>query len=240
MIARVLAALLALLPSAACNSPQGPPIPKIAAEINATLVGTEEVIGPGDLLDVSFVNFTELTLPDPSYEDIVVPRDGRVQFPGLGVVRVAGRTPSQVVEILIEGYKPLMGGNAPSVSVVYSEQAQRTFHVLGAVRRPGEFPIDPDGRVTLVEAFARAGGVTYLASYMGNVLLVRWDGASQRQVAWVIDARDKWWGEPETILLQANDVVFVPDTTIAKVNTWMERYIIRMIPFPRFFIPVAA
>lgn len=229
--------ILAILATAAgCNSPQGPPVHEIAAEINATLAPIDETIVPGDVLDIQVVNFTEIERPDLS-QQLTVPLDGRIQLPGIGVIRAAGRAPAEVAEVLAEAYAPSFGNVAPGVSVGFVSQAPRSFHVLGAVKNSGEFPLEADGRVTLTEAFARAGGVTYLASYLGNVLIVRWDAERQRQVSWVVDARTKWWDRGQTILLQPNDLVWVPDTTIAKVNAWIERYIIRNIPFPRFIVP---
>lgn len=224
----------------ACNSPQGRPIHRIASEINATLAPIDESIVPGDTLEVTFTDFAAVKgseRPNPS-GSFYVPLDGRVQLPGIGVLRVAGRSPAQLAELITEAYRPVYGTLPPAVSVSFQEQAPRTYHVIGAVKS-GEYPLDADGRVTLVEALARAGGPTYLVSYMGNVLLVRWDATRQKQVSWVIDARPKWWGEEDTILLQPDDLVFVPQTTIANINDWMERYIIRMIPFPRFFVPAA-
>lgn len=224
--------------AAACNSPQGPPMHRIAPEVNATLGASQEVVVPGDTLEVRFVNFdAELPWPEPTFR-VLVPADGRVELPGSESFHAAGSTPDRIGESLSEVYSEVLGGE-PAISVNFVSRAPRTFHVVGAVRRPGEYPIEEGRRVNVVEAFARAGGVTYLASYLGSTVLVRWDAERQQQVSWVVDARPKWWDEPDTILLQANDVLFVPDTTVAKVNAWLERYIIRMIPFPRFIVPAA-
>jgi hypothetical protein len=38
------------------------------------------------------------------------------------------------------------------------------------------------------------------------------------------------------ILLQANDLIFVPNTPIDDVNIWIDQYIRLMIPFP-YLIP---
>lgn len=230
--------LLALLVLAAygCNSPQGPPMHEIAAEINATLAPVDDVIVAGDSLEVRILNFDSENVARPAdySQEFLVPVDGLIQVPGVGDIRAAGRSADQVAAEIRESWVPDF---VPAVAVSFESQVGRSYHVLGAVRRPGEFTVEPDGRVTLVEAFARAGGVNYLDSYLGNVLIVRWDFERQRQVSWVVDARTEWWGEDSAILLQPNDVIFVPDTTVAKVNKWIDRYIVRMIPFPRFIVP---
>lgn len=219
-----------------CASPQGPPMSEIAPEINGTLFEeARTVIVPGDVLTVRAVTLIALEQRDLDVQVTVQP-DGDVVLPGLGTVEVAGRTPGQVTELLEEALAPDLASGA-KVAVNIAEPAPRTVHVLGAVGKSGLFPIPPDRHLTLVEVLAEAGGIEWLTSYLGNTLLVRWDAAEQRQVSWVVDARTRWWDEERTILLQPNDVVYVPDTPIVKVNTWIERYIIRNIPFPRFIIP---
>ena len=235
MIQRSLPAL-ALLTTLGCNTPQGRPLHEMASEINATLAEVSEVVVPGDVLQIQVANLGSTEAPDLSQE-LIVPFDGRINLPGVGAVRAAGRTPSQLTELVSDAYTSILGGAEPLLAVSIRQQAPRSLHVIGAVDEPGEYPIEPDGRVTLVEALARAGGVRWLVSYMGSTVLIRWDPETQSQKSWVIDARAKWWAEPDTVFLQPNDVLYVPTTNVVRVNTWIDRYIVRMIPFPRFIVP---
>ncbi len=211
-------------------------MPVIAEEINSFL--TEEaktVIVPGDTLGLEVLSLFAVEQRELDIQVLVQP-DGMAVIPGLGPVGVAGRTSAQVTQQLKEALAGDLA-NGSKVSVNISKRAPRTFHVIGTVGSPGEFPMPIDGHMTLVEAFAEAGGVGHYTAYLGNILLVRWDHTSQSQVSWVIDARERWWGETETVFLQPNDIVYVPDTPIVRVNSWVDHYIVRNIPFPRIFLP---
>jgi hypothetical protein len=64
---------------------------------------------------------------------------------------------------------------------------------------------------------------------------VRWDAQSHSQLAWKIDARPKHWGGKQAaVVLQAHDVVYVPNTFIDEVDIWVDNYIRRLIPLPLF------
>lgn len=212
-------------------------MPVIAEEINATRsAAAETVIVPGDTLSIRAISFIQLAQPELSFE-LVVGEDGRVVVPGMGTAQVSGHTPAQVTKSLSEALKNDIAGH---LVVNIAQPAPRTIHVTGSVGKGGEITLPPDGHMTLVEAFAAAGGVSApYASYLGNTLLVRWDEDSQTQQSWVIDARHKWWGSPNTIFLQANDIVLVPPTPVVRVNAWIDHFIIRNIPFPRFIVPGA-
>jgi len=211
-------------------------MPVIAEEINS--FRTEEaqtVIVPGDTLGLEVLSLFNVEAAELDIQVLVQP-DGMAVIPGLGPVGVAGRTPAQVTESLTEALAGDLA-DASKVAVNISVRAPRTFHVIGTVKKPGEFPMPIDGHMTLVEAFAQAGGVGHYTAYLGNILLVRWDHTQQCQVSWVIDARERWWGESETVFLQPNDIVYVPDTPVVRVNSWIDHYIVRNIPFPRIFLP---
>ena len=222
--------------AAACSTPQGPPIHTIASEVNATLARENvSVIVPGDVLGVRAITLVALEQRDLNIQ-APVQEDGMVVLPSLGSVQAAGLTSAQLTERLAEALsQELASGSKVVVNVL--TPAPRTVHVIGAVKKSGAYPMPASGRLTLVEAFAEAGGTEYLVSYLGNTMIIRWDAENQRQVSWVVDARPRWWGEAETILLQPNDVIYVPDTPVARVNKWIDRYIVRNIPFPRFIVP---
>ncbi len=232
---RLVFSLLLGLPIA-CASPQGPPMWKIAPEVNATWdPDAVSVIVPGDVLGIRTLALAALESRDVSQE-MVVQEDGKILIPGLGAVQAAGLTPAQLTEQFEEAMSDnLLAGTM--VGVTIAQAAPRTVHVLGAIKSPGVFPLPPDRHMTLVEALAEAGGPQYLVTNLANTLLVRWDAERQKQISWVLDARIRWWDEEDTILLQPNDVVYFANHPISKVNTWIDRYIIRNIPFPRFIIP---
>ena len=67
---------------------------------------------------------------------------------------------------------------------------------------------------------------------------MRWDAENQEQMAWVIDARHKHWKGKKTVFLQPYDLVIIPTDLISDIALWVQKYIVNLIPFPRFVIPV--
>ena len=92
--------------------------------------------------------------------------------------------------------------------------------------------------MTIVEALGHAGGHNKGVAYLASTVLVRWDAANQRQQAWTIDMRPWHWDSPKIILLQPYDLVYVPNKPIDNVALWIQMYIVNLIPFPSFFVPL--
>jgi len=114
---------------------------------------TEYRLGPGDRLRVSVFNREELT------GEFTVGTQGRISYPLVGEVPVAGRTvpefTNQLTEQLRNGYV-----RDPIVSVEIAQY--RPFYILGEVNRPGAYPYSPG--MTVMGAVATAGGFTYRAN----------------------------------------------------------------------------
>lgn len=213
-----------LLFSIGCSLPGGPPLPKIADEVNSTLEPKAVILAPGDLIEVKFPYAETWT------HEVEVRPDGRAAFLGIDSVAVAGLTPEQLDERLTQAYTGILP--KPDLTVNLKRAAARFMTILGEVAEPGSLEIPPDGRLTLVEAFARAGGQLKATAHLGSTVLVRWDAANQRQRAWTIDARPRHWKADRVVFLQPYDLVYVPNTTIDDVNIWVDQYIRRMIPLP--------
>jgi protein involved in polysaccharide export with SLBB domain len=114
---------------------------------------TEYRLGPGDKLRVSVFNREELT------GEFTVGTQGRISYPLIGEVDVAGQTvpqfTNQLSEQLRNGYV-----RDPIVSVEIAQY--RPFYILGEVNRPGAYPYSPG--MTVMGAVATAGGFTYRAN----------------------------------------------------------------------------
>jgi protein involved in polysaccharide export with SLBB domain len=114
---------------------------------------TEYRLGPGDKLRVSVFNREELT------GEFTVGTQGRISYPLVGEVEVAGQTvpefTNQLSEQLRNGYV-----RDPIVSVEIAQY--RPFYILGEVNRPGAYPYSPG--MTVMGAVATAGGFTYRAN----------------------------------------------------------------------------
>ena len=216
-----------LLALAACATPGGPPLFEIAPRINATLESQDVVLGPGDSIGVVFPLRVELN------QEVTIQPDGYATFLFVDRMHVAGLRPDQLDERLTEAYGSEV--DSPELSVDVVELAERSVSMLGEVKTPSVVEVAPDGRLSLVEAFARVGGPRDDTGYLASTVLVRWDADAQVQRTWIFDATPETWQGPNVLYLQPWDVVYVPPKPVVRVSTWLDLYIRRLIPFPRIF-----
>ena len=144
------------------------------------LLGTHKAysIGAGDVVSITVWGHPELALPvttqttDPTGQVAVgngynVSAQGRIQFPLIGSVPVAGMTEEQVrVEISNRLSKYLKN---PQVTVRVQAYRSARVYLDGEVRTPGLQAIN-DVPVTLLEAINRAGGFSPNADRAALVL----------------------------------------------------------------------
>lgn len=109
--------------------------------------------------------------------------------------------------------------------VVFVPKSNISVYVGGEVTHPGLLPLN--GELTVMAAVIQAGGVKPTAK--GNqVILVRDSGTQTPQVM-KLKLDDVVLGKPDTVL-EAFDVVYVPRSTIGKVDTFIDQYIRQVIP----------
>ncbi len=159
-------------------------------------------VGPFDRLLVDVFGSEDL-----SKKEIQVDASGRMSFPLIGTVEVAGKTPNEV-EILMESL--LTRGRFvrnPQVTVNLKEIVSQTVTIGGEVREPGVYPVL--GRMTLIRGIATAKGVTEF-SKKSEVLVFRTVGGKDYVAIYDIGAIQRGvYGDPE---IYANDVVMVGDS----------------------------
>jgi polysaccharide export outer membrane protein len=131
----LLVALLALAAPAA-RAQDAPPADTAAAEL----------LRPGDV--VRLLIWRE---PDLS-GDFAVDAEGVVIFPMIGPVDVTRESPTSLRNHLLEAFRRNLRN--PSIQVTF----MRRVTVLGAVRNPGVYPVDPV--MSVAEVLALAGGAT--------------------------------------------------------------------------------
>ena len=107
------------------------------------------VIHPGDQLNVQVFGETTLT------QTVTVLSDGSIEYPLVGRVDVAGRTPQQAASLLSQ--RLLKYVRHPVVTIAITQLGQPNVLVLGAVKNPGKYQLRSDGRLS--DAIAAAGGL---------------------------------------------------------------------------------
>ena len=111
------------------------------------------VLGPGDKLRVIVFGEESLT------GEFFVAGNGTLAFPLIGQVQAAGKTVSQLQDIITA---QLSNGYLKDPKVSAQVELFRPYFILGEVAKPGEFPY-VDG-MTVMNAVATAGGFTYRAN----------------------------------------------------------------------------
>lgn len=110
-------------------------------------------LGAGDLIAISVYDEPDLSL------ELRIGLSGAVSYPLLGDIDVAGLSPKELEQKLVERLKgPYLVD--PSVSVSIMEY--RPFYVTGEVEKPGSYPFHPG--LTIDRAISIAGGFTERAS----------------------------------------------------------------------------
>ncbi|TDG13028.1 polysaccharide export protein [Seongchinamella unica] len=133
--------------------------------------------------------------PDLTFENLLVGQNGRISYPFLGELTVAGKTAAQVQQALSDGLKPdYLIDPRVSVSVV----KYRPFFVNGEVKRPGGVDFQPG--LTLRKAISLAGGFTERANKK-RVLVIADNDPARREQEVNLDYR-----------VQPGDIFTVQDT----------------------------
>jgi polysaccharide export outer membrane protein len=160
----------------------------------------EYKIGSGDVLEI--VTWKE---PDFSREEVLVRLDGKISFPLLNDVQAAGRTPLILKQHIEEGLREFIEN--PYVTVTVKQANSQKFYILGEIVNTGEYDLVKD--LTVLQAFARAGGFTEWASKK-EILLIRREGGKDKPIR--INYKDiaKGEGFEQNIILKANDTIIVP------------------------------
>ncbi len=159
------------------------------------------VLGPGDVVDVRVFNE-----PDLSGTHQISP-NGTIRLPLVGVVRAAGCTADQLAVRIQQAYNERYLKDA-DVSLFVREHNSSKIYVLGQVARPGPYPFD--GRMTVIDAVALAGGTTKLAD--ADDTRVTRTGADGKQTVVIVRAGSIGQGKEPDVALQPGDIVFVPET----------------------------
>jgi polysaccharide export outer membrane protein len=125
-------------------------------------VPAEYVVGPGDAMEVQLIGNTK------GRYTLVVARDGRVNFPELGPIAVAGRRFEEVREDLQSRVREQMIGTQASISI--GELRSIRVFVLGDAQTPGSYTVS--GLSTITNALFVSGGVRRIGS-LRNIQLKR-------------------------------------------------------------------
>jgi polysaccharide biosynthesis/export protein len=197
------------------------PLLPTAQNAQQTVPEAEYKIQVGDTLDVKFFYNPELS------DSIMVRPDGRMSLQFARNMKVAGLTPSELEQLLMQRYEDVIDN--PEITVIVRSFSTHKVYVDGEVERPGVVSLS--GPLTLLQAVSSAGGFKDSARLKEIVVLRR--GEDRKPVTVVVNAASIRDGTDtsQDILLKPFDIVYVPKSPIGNVNTWVDLYIRKNMPF---------
>ena len=158
------------------------------------------IIGAGDILEI--VTWKEA---DFTREEVLVRLDGKLSFPLLNDVQAEGLTPLELKLVIQGGLKDFVSN--PEVTVHVRSPLSKRFYILGEVVSTGEYPLVK--HLTVLQAFALAGGFTEWASKKEIILLRNIDGKDK---IYRINYKDITKGKDysQNLKLRPDDTIIVP------------------------------
>lgn len=161
----------------------------------------------------------------PDLEETVRVRpDGKISVQLAPDVPAAGMTPSELSETLSQVYSKFV--KEPRISIIVRNFSAQRIYVGGEVLQPGVLPMAGD--ITVLGAIMQAGGFRPTAR-KDSILLLRDNGAGGKNVQF-LNIKKLLAAGGLDIRLQPFDVVYVPQSKIAKVDQFVDQYIRQVIP----------
>ena len=155
---------------------------------------------PGDKLTVGVYDDPKL-LP----QDMVVAPDGKISYPMVGEVMVAGKTVQQVRTELESKLKKYLWD--PIATVIVTDPKGNVVYVIGQVNKPGAITMNPT--INVLQALSIAGGGNPYAK-LDSVIVIRSSTGAQHVLPFkygqVASGRDL----EQNVQLESGDVVVVP------------------------------
>jgi polysaccharide biosynthesis/export protein len=165
--------------------------------------GQDYLIGPGDLLKIEVFRVDDLS------REVRVNANGQIALPLIGLMKAAGLTGEQLASDISARLSKEYLQN-PQVIVFIQEYTSQRVTVVGAVKKPGVYPLK--GTTTLMQVVATAEGPTSVAN-IGSVKVLRPepDGTRKMMEFNLADIRDGRIPDPE---IRGEDVVQVDASTV--------------------------
>ena len=169
---------------------------------------SEYVLGPDDVVEIIVFELDQLN------RTIRIEADGTIILPLVGPVRVGGLTAAQAASAVAG---KLRGDfvDDPQVSLLITDHQSRRVSLLGAVARPGAYPLI--GRRDLLEVVASAGGMAEGAGTLLYVFRKLPDGRNARlsiPLQELLVLGDPKWN----IGLRPGDVVSIPPENAISIS----------------------
>lgn len=181
-------------------------------------------LGPEDVISVDVFD-----QPNYSRANLIVPPSGRISYPLIGHITIAGRTIEELEKEFTEKLSEYI--REPKVSIQIAQVHSLKFMVIGDVAQPGIYEMTR--RMSVTEALAKAGYITRYGD-LSKVAVLRMQKTGGT-MAIPVNMKEVERGKTQDIYLIPGDTVVVPGNkfktvdklmTITTLGYWM-RIIVR-------------
>lgn len=180
----------------------------------------EYVLQNHDVVEIKFAYESQWN------ERVTIRPDGMISLQIIDEVKAVGLTPAELDRTLTEKYSRVL--QSPEITVIVREFASQKVYVGGEVVNPGI--VDLTQEMTALEAILSSGGLRETAE-LKSVIVVSRSPQNTRTVR-TLNLQNVLTrgGAEQQLLLKPFDVIYVPKTTVAKADKFVDEYIRKMIP----------
>ncbi|WP_339839773.1 polysaccharide biosynthesis/export family protein [uncultured Maribacter sp.] len=147
----------------------------------------------------------------PQQVDYIIDKNGEIDFPVIGKIRLVGLSPEETKILLTEKLKDYLKDPIINIRI-----QNFTVTVLGEVNRPGTYPVNGE-QITILEAIGLANDLT-IKGKRNNVMVIR--DFNGTKVYTRLDLTKKEALSSPVFYLTQNDVVYVePNNSAIKTST---------------------
>jgi protein involved in polysaccharide export with SLBB domain len=190
-----------------------------------------------DLIEIKFFYNPELN------EIVKIRPDGMVSLSLIDDIRAHGKTVTELATEIKLKYGEILQKSEvtvflretkasvifPELTVVLKSNKGQPVYVGGEVVSQG--PIILDGILTIADAIIKAGGFKDTASSSDIILISREYDKNIKTKRINLDKFFNALDLSENPILKPYDIVYVPKSTIAELNLFVDQYLTRMVPF---------
>lgn len=170
------------------------------------------------------------TAPNGQARVVAIAPDGHMALPLIPDIRAEGATVPELTQLVNKRYAGMMPDMR--VSIILKEVMGNLIFVDGEVRRPGVFNVR--GPTTVQHAIALAGGMRETAE--PRTVLIVSKGPDGKFLARTTDLTKMT--SASDYCLNRNDLVYVPMSTIARADVWVDQNIRRILLFTGWSIGI--
>ncbi|WAC25924.1 polysaccharide biosynthesis/export family protein [Ancylobacter sp. SL191] len=183
-------------------------------------------IGPGDKLKIKYFLTRDMD------EELTVSPDGTVAPRAIGQLKVEGMTLAGAQEVVRRASRVELADQ--KVVIALEDPVSAKVYIGGMVERPGPYNLSEMRNGTL-QGILTAGGFTEEAR-TGQVAIIR-RGPDNMPMLRLVDVKEiiQTGFTLDDVQLVSGDIIYVPRSSVAELNVWIDQFINKVVPFQRSF-----